>query len=820
MSWIVLKYGGSSLSAEGINNIYNRINKIDDSSVIIVLSAINKVTNLIAESFDNESNYNKIYNIHHDLLIELNCNKNDIFEELLLDLKKLIDNKQKIKAISYGEILSTSLVSLYFSEKKKLDIELLNVGDFLKSDRENDNNNLYLNAKYKADLEKFKKVNTKNIVITQGFIAKTPLDKTCLLGRGGSDTSAAIIANMLDAKYLEIWTDVNGVYTADPNIIKNAQIIDNISYNHAQELAAMGAKVLHPYCILPCHMKNIPIKIKNTYDPSNKKFTEINKKVSNGNNIYAITSQGNVTIYNITSLNMWNNYGFVYDIFEKFSNNGIDINIINTSQFTISTTTDHKNINKLNEIKKDLEKKYQVEMIQDCSIVSVISDSIKDNEFLVDINRISQKYKGIEMIHHSANDMTLSFVMRNYNSCNLLKDLHEKLIIKDEPKSDYSVNIKKKWWYNDIDKINSKILDKNDAIYLYNCDIITDKINTMKRELSVISKIYFAMKANNNKDLLYTIANECIGFECVSINEIEYLRDDLKIESDILFTPNFCNISEYEIAFNYSNVQVIVDNIDIIKKYIDVFKNKEIGLRIDLDSGEGHHISVITEGEKAKFGNKIDVIKSNKQFFINNNIKIVGLHSHRGSGIHNYESWYNTACKLLSLASHFSTIEWIDLGGGFGVDEGKKIDFNKLNKLLYDIKTNINFYIEPGRFIVSDAGILVCKVNQIKKKENFNYIGLSTGMNSLIRPSLYGSYHKVHNISKINKVRDKVYNLVGPICESGDIIASNRLLPETEENDIIIIENCGAYGHTMSSNYNMRESASELILSSLIRKKI
>ena len=114
MSWIVLKYGGSSLSAEGINNIYNRINKIDDSSVIIVLSAINKVTNLIAESFDNESNYNKIYNIHHDLLIELNCNKNDIFEELLLDLKKLIDNKQKIKAISYGEILSTSFADVFF----------------------------------------------------------------------------------------------------------------------------------------------------------------------------------------------------------------------------------------------------------------------------------------------------------------------------------------------------------------------------------------------------------------------------------------------------------------------------------------------------------------------------------------------------------------------------------------------------------------------------------------------------------------------------------------------------------------------------------
>ena len=203
MSWIVLKYGGSSLSAVGIENIYNRISQIDDdSSVVIVLSAINKVTNLIVDSFENESNYKEICQIHYDLLSELNCNKNNIFEQLLINLKKLINENNKIEAISYGEILSTSLVSLYFSQKKKLDIELLHAGDFLKSDQENSNNNIYLDAKYKADIDDFNNINTKNIVITQGFIAKTPLDKTCLLGRGGSDTSAAIIAIMFDAKYL------------------------------------------------------------------------------------------------------------------------------------------------------------------------------------------------------------------------------------------------------------------------------------------------------------------------------------------------------------------------------------------------------------------------------------------------------------------------------------------------------------------------------------------------------------------------------------------------------------------------------------------
>ena len=157
----------------------------------------------------------------------------------------------------------------------------------------------------------------------------------------------------------------------------------------------------------------------------------------------------------------------------------------------------------------------------------------------------------------------------------------------------------------------------------------------------------------------------------------------------------------------------------------------------------------------------------------------MGLHSHRGSGIQNYKSWLNTAKKLIELSNHFSTIEWINLGGGFGVNDENPIDFYNLNKGLLELKTNIKFFIEPGRFFyISEAGILTSKVTQIKQKDNINYIGLNTGMNSLIRPSLYGSYHKIHNLDKIYQKRNTVYNIVGPICETGDFLGHNRLLPK------------------------------------------
>ena len=186
-----------------------------------------------------------------------------------------------------------------------------------------------------------------------------------------SSICLALIASSLLSDRYEVWTDVNGVFTADPNKIDNAQIIKEINYEQAQELSAMGAKILHPFSILPCKEKNIPIIIKNTFS-HNSNNTCIHNIKNKINKLYAITDQHNVCVLKITSLNMWNNYGFVYDIFKEFSLLNMDVNIITTSQFSITTTTNEKDMSKIIKLEKVLSKKYNVEVFKDCSILSIV----------------------------------------------------------------------------------------------------------------------------------------------------------------------------------------------------------------------------------------------------------------------------------------------------------------------------------------------------------------------------------------------------------------------------------------------------------------
>jgi diaminopimelate decarboxylase/aspartate kinase len=807
--WIILKFGGSSISKIGFSSIMRRINELlknnTNRKIVIVLSAMKNTTNLLLKG-----NIKDALDINIELAKRLNLN-----ESVINKLIKISSNHKNMReSVSIGELLSTTIFYEFVKHKNNalLNVELLDSKYFIKSLGEYENTeDIYLSSEYYADYQKFSDLlSEKNVYICQGFIGSTlNNNEVCLIGRGGSDTTASLIANMLDAESIEIWTDVNGMYTADPNKIKNSKIINKIGYDEAQELAAMGAKVLHPYCIIPCKSKNIPMFIRNTYDFDALNYTKIFNKKNTNKEIYAITDQNNITVFNIESINMWNNYGFVYDIFKKFSKLGIDVNIITTSQFTISTTTDCQNKKLLNKVCELLKKNYKVEMITDCSIISIVGDSIKNQDGIYEAMNIIKKYD-IHIIHHSANDLTISYVVNNSDSLDILIKLHQNLISSKCYQEDL-VKVSKKWWFKNLEEIK-QIMNINESLYLYNLEFVKNQIDILKLELPSIDQIFYSMKANNNENVIKKIASQNIGFECVSLNEVYFLRNTLNLQNNIIFTPNFCNLDEYKEALKIENINVIVDNIDIIINNLDIFKNNSIGIRIDLNSGEGHHMKVITEGKLAKFGSTIFEVINSVDTLKSNNINVIGLHSHRGSGIQNYKSWVNTADSLIEISKKFNNIKWIDLGGGFGVDNDNPIDFIKLNDHLNKLKkdTKIKFYIEPGRFIVSEAGILLSKVTQVKEKQDIKYIGLNTGMNSLMRPSLYDSFHKIHNISKLGDNNLIKYNIVGPICESGDVLGKNRLLPLTEVNDVFLIENSGAYGFVMSNNYNMRNPAKEM----------
>lgn len=417
----VLKFGGTSQNNKAYEMIKNIIKREPETRFIIILSAISNVTNKLIE-FVNTKNFS-IWNEVIQMNIELAKTKENKFIVSMENKLWNLENDQ-IEIIAMGEFFTTNILNEYLNSKN-IRSKFISSFDVIKSTQSN-NNSFYNKGEYVVNEDIiFDTLEDNQVVIIPGFSGHSSDNKPCLLGRGGSDTTGSIIAASVDAIEYEIWTDVNGIYSSDPRKINNTFLIKNIGYNQAQEIAAMGAKVIHPFCILPCANKNIPIIIKNTFNEL-AESTVIDS--NNKNDSIVITIQGNVTVFNITSANMWNNYGFVYDIFSIFKKYNIDVNIINTSQFNITTTTEDTHTDNLLKIKDELQTKYNIEIYKNNSIVSVVGNNICKYKNIGKLFEITQKYD-IILTSYSSNDMTLSWVINENKSLQLANELHNLLII-------------------------------------------------------------------------------------------------------------------------------------------------------------------------------------------------------------------------------------------------------------------------------------------------------------------------------------------------------------------------------------------------------
>lgn len=418
----VLKFGGSSQSFSTYKMILDIINSDKGSKFIIVLSAIKGITNKLIDFINTKSftEWNDVIDINKILSIETL----GYIDKFIVDMEnKLWDvDDDKIEIVSSGEFFTTNILNTFLNNNS-IKSKWLSSYDIIKSNQPNIG--LFNKGEFTVDNHKIiTHLFDNKVIIIPGFSGSSIDNKPCLLGRGGSDTTGAIIAHSLYASIYEIWTDVDGIYSSDPRKIKDTFVIPTINFNTAQEIAAMGAKVIHPYCILPCAERHIPIVIKNTFNPLSEITTTITSKI-NKNNVYAIALQDNVKVFKITSVNMWNNYGFVFDIFSVFKKYNIDVNIINTSQFNITTTTDDTHIDNLEQVKNELSKKYTVELDFDNTIISIIGDNIRCYDKIGKIFDISKKYDVITT-SYSSNDMTLSFVVNN-NAIKYAQELHNLL---------------------------------------------------------------------------------------------------------------------------------------------------------------------------------------------------------------------------------------------------------------------------------------------------------------------------------------------------------------------------------------------------------
>jgi len=368
-------------------------------------------------------------------------------------------------------------------------------------------------------------------------------------------------------------------------------------------------------------------------------------------------------------------------------------------------------------------------------------------------------------------------------------------------------------------------------LYVISEQRIRDNYNRLRNALTrnyQQTRIYYAAKANANLSVLKILESENAYIDAVSPGEVSLaLKAGFPAER-IMFTGTSVRNDELQFLTD-SNITINVDSLSQLNRLLKITVPNLLSVRINPEIGAGHHSHVITAGKNSKFGiweeNALEAYATAKKA----GVERFGIHMHVGSGVLDKEPFVLALEKLLSIAKRVHEqvgveFEFIDVGGGLGVPykpEDNALDLTQFFAAVLTLfKHRINEYqmgtpffcVEPGRYLVCDAAVLLTSVNTVKTTPFKKFIGVDAGFNTLVRPTMYGSYHPIVVANKLSCAEEEAVDVVGPICESGDALARDRRLPKVEEGDLLAVLNAGAYGFAMSSQYNARPRAAEVLV--------
>ncbi len=376
-------------------------------------------------------------------------------------------------------------------------------------------------------------------------------------------------------------------------------------------------------------------------------------------------------------------------------------------------------------------------------------------------------------------------------------------------------------------------------LFVYEPEQIISRYQKFKNAIKYPhTQIYYACKANSNISIMKLLKKEGCYIDAVSTGEIYTALKAGFSSFNILYTGD--NITDDEMFYCVDkNIRINIGSLSLLERYGNRFRGTDVTVRINPNIGSGHHSHCITGGPESKFGIYIHDIDELKKIASNYRLRIRGIHSHIGSGILDIPLYLEAMGIILDCASQFEEVNFVDIGGGLGVPYHHKeepIDIEILGENITKKFQNfadkrdekITLALEPGRFLVAEAGFLLTKVVSIKKTPKYTFLGLDSGFNHLPRPFIYGSYHRILNASRPEAEPEEIV-VSGNICESGDIFTQGkegietRYIPKAREGDILCICNAGAYGYSMSSNYNNRPRPAEVFAENgkdkLIRKR-
>ncbi len=368
--------------------------------------------------------------------------------------------------------------------------------------------------------------------------------------------------------------------------------------------------------------------------------------------------------------------------------------------------------------------------------------------------------------------------------------------------------------------------DYGTPTFIYDSKLIENSFYLLKNIMDPFNgKIHFAVKSNDNLGIIKYMNNLGAGADVVSIGELKRCLKVSVKPQDIIFSGVGKRKDEIEFAINQNIKQLNAESIEEIKDIIeiskDIKKKVNVALRVNLDINAKTHKKISTGDENSKFGIIYDEIVNaykllNEASFVNP----YGLAVHVGSQLFDYEVFFQTFSKIKNLAFELKNLGFkvnhLDLGGGFGVDYAAEnaLNYKSFSKALNEVfkKKEFQISVEPGRSLIAESGVLLTKVIRTKSTNIKNFLIVDAAMNNLIRPTLYNAIHSIKPLKLKSDRSIRKYDVVGPICETGDFLGIDFNLQETKKNEVLAIMTCGAYGSVMRSNYNSRPSAAEVFI--------
>ncbi len=356
-------------------------------------------------------------------------------------------------------------------------------------------------------------------------------------------------------------------------------------------------------------------------------------------------------------------------------------------------------------------------------------------------------------------------------------------------------------------------------LYAYSARVLRNRCRALVRAFPGVA-LRYAMKANANPSLLRMIRTQGLGVDTVSAWEVALARECGFRPRSIVYSGSNPADAELE-AVHKAGVLINLDALSSLRRYGKMFRGAPVSLRLNLDIGGGHHPHVITAGPDSKFGLSPEELPEARALIARFGLKLVGLHQHIGSGVFDLALWMEAFEALLELAAALPGVNVLDAGGGFGVPyrpEDNALDLpvwgraivGRMARFNADRKKKARLVLEPGRFVVCEAGVLLARVTTVKRTRDRVFVGVDSGMHHLVRPAMYQSWHPVVTYPRREGPVERVF-VVGPICESGDVLAEERMMVVPREGDLVVVGNAGAYGFAMASHYNLRARPAEVL---------